>query len=58
MLGITPRSVLNWIRRGLLRGYRDKSSRAVYVLAKDVTELLPDKRLVPMNADHDGPAQA
>lgn len=46
LAGVTQRTIANWVRRGLVRGYRDRASRRFFVIAEDAASMAPDRRLV------------
>lgn len=47
-IGVTPASVRNWVRRGLINGFQDSVSRMIYVCAEDVEKMSPKRRLRPI----------
>lgn len=47
-LGVSRRTVHEWIRRGLLAAYLDPVSRRTYVVREDVQGLVPARRLKPV----------
>lgn len=48
LLGISARSVGNWVRRGVITGYWDPVARRLLIPAAEVDRLAPHRRLLPL----------
>lgn len=51
VLGITPQTAYEWVRRGVLTGHRDVVTGRLFVDSGEVERLVPDRRIRPFNAE-------